>query len=130
MDAASPEARLVVQAARKGGDGVLLGTSSVVVIAATTDWDFPAVQRAVQDVLAPGLTASALGVRWHDVKEPGGHSELDGLLPLQIARRGKLIFVSNDAAALSAILQAKSLAPVRPVSYTARFNHTRQLQEF
>lgn len=130
FDAASPQAMLVVQATRKGRDGVLLGTSSVVVIAATTDWDFPAVQRAVQDVLAPGLTASALGVRWHDVKEPGGYSELDGLLPLQIARRGKLIFFANDAAALSAILQAKSLAPVQPVSYAAGFNHDREREDF
>src|SRR5262249_59681757 len=85
FDAANPQAMLVVQATHKNHDGVLLATASVIVISAATDWDLAAVQKAVQDVVAPGLTASALGVHWRDIKDAGGYFELDGLLPLEIA---------------------------------------------
>jgi hypothetical protein len=130
FEAANPQAMLVVQATHKNRDGVLLGTSSVVVVSAAADWDLPSVQKAVQDVLNPGLTASALGVQWREVKEAGGYSELDGLLPLEVARRGKLLYFANDAAALSAVLQANNPPPAQPVSYAAAFHHGRERQNF
>jgi hypothetical protein len=129
FNSANVQAMLVVQSTRKNTDGVLLGNPSVVVIAAANDWDFPAIQKAVQDVLAPGLTASRLGVQWREVKDAGGYFELDGLSPLQVAVRGKLLFFANDAAALSAVLQAKTPA-ASPVTYAAGFSHSRERQNF
>jgi hypothetical protein len=130
FEAANPQAMLVVQATHPNHDKVLLGTSSVVVIAAGADCDFAAIQKGVQDVLAPGLTASTLGVQWHEIKDAGGYSELDGLMPLQVARRGKLIFFANDHAALAALLQTKNSPLAQPLHYAAGFNHARERQAF
>lgn len=129
FDGAHVQGMLVVQSTRKNSDGVLLANPSVVVIAGGNDWDLPGVQKAVQDVLAPGLTASRLGAQWREVKDAGGYFELDGLAPVQLAARGKLLFFSNDAAALSAVLQARTPAP-SPVYYAAGFSHGRERQNF
>jgi hypothetical protein len=130
FEAANPQAILVVQATRKNRDGVLLATASVIAVSATADWDVAAIQKSMQDVVAPGLTASVLGVHWSEVKDAGGYFELDGLLPIEIARRGKLIYFANDAAALTAVLQSKSPAPAQPVTYAAGFHHDRERQSF
>jgi hypothetical protein len=130
FETANPQAMLVVQATRKNSDGVLLGNSSVIVIAAAVAWDLPSVQKAVQDVVAPGVTASRLGVQWRDVKDAGGYYEFDGLAPLQLAQRGKLLYFANDATMLSAVLAAKGPAPAQPVSYAAGFSHSRERPNF
>jgi hypothetical protein len=127
---AGPQAMLVVQSTRKNSDGVLLGNPSVVVIAAQAEWDMAGVQKAVQDLVAPGLTAARLGVQWREVKDAGGYFELDGLSPLQVAARGRLLFFANDAGALSAVLQARAPANPQPVSYAAGFSHSRERQNF
>jgi hypothetical protein len=126
----SPQAMLVAQATRQNSDGVLLGTSSVIVIAAATDWDLSSVQKAVQDVVAPGLTASRLGFQWREVKDAGGYYEFDGLLPLQLAQRGKLLYFANDTAMLLTVLQAKGTATTPPVSFAAGFSHSRERSNF
>jgi hypothetical protein len=129
LETANPQALLVVQATRKNTDGVLLSIPSVVVIAGAADWDFPSVQKSVQDVVAPGMTAAQLGLQWREVKD-GGYYEFDGLSPLQIAVRGKLLFVANDAVLLAAVLQTKNPPPAQPVSYSAAFSHSRERQGF
>jgi hypothetical protein len=128
--AANPQAMLVVQSTHKNHDGVLLATASVIVISAATDWDLAAIQKAVQDVVAPGLTASALGVQWREIKDAGGYFELDGLQPLEIASRGKLIYFANDAGALTATLQSKMSPTAQAVTYAAGFHHDRERQSF
>jgi hypothetical protein len=130
FETANPKAMLVVQATRKNSDGVLLRTSSVIVIAAASDWDLPSVQKAVQDVVAPSVTASGLGVQWREVKDAGGYFEFDGLSPVQVARRGKLLYFANDATMLAALLQVKGPAPAQPVSYAAGFSHSRERENF
>jgi len=129
LEAANPQALLVVQATRKNTDGVLLSIPSVVVIAGAADWDFASVQKAVQDVVAPGMTAAQLGLQWREVKD-GGYYEFDGLSPLQVAARGKLLFVANDATLLAAVLQTKNPAPAQAVNYSAAFSHSRERQSF
>lgn len=128
--AANPRAMLVVHSARKNSDGVLLNTASVLAIAATADWDLPGVQRGVQDVLAPGLTAARLGTEWREVKSAGGYYELDGLASVMLARRGKVLLFANDAALLSSVLQANNSARREAVSYAAAFNHARERENF
>jgi hypothetical protein len=130
LTAATPQAMLVVHSTRRNQDGVLLNIGSVIAIAATTDWDFPAVQKGVQEVLAPGLTAGRLGAEWREVKTAGGYYELDGLAPVMLARRGKVLFFANDAALLSSVLQANTSAAAGQVSYAAGFNHMRERQNF
>jgi hypothetical protein len=130
LEKAGPQAMMVVQASSKNGDGVLLRIPAVVAVAASADWDVPSVQRAMQDILAPGLTASRLGLGWREVKEAGGYYELDGLSPVQMAVRGKVLFLANEAALLSSVLQTKNQPLSQPASYSAGFNHSRERQNF
>jgi hypothetical protein len=130
LEKAGPQAMMVVQASSKNADGVLLRIPAVVAMAAASDWDVPAMQRAVQDMLAPGLTASRLGLGWREVKETGGYYELDGLSPVQMAVRGKIFFLANDAALLSTVLQTRNQPLAQPASYSAGFSHSRERQNF
>lgn len=130
LEKAGPQAMIVVQASSKNSDGVLLRIPAVVGVAAAADWDVPSVQRAMQDMLAPGLTAARLGLEWREVKDAGGYYELDGLSPVQMAVRGKVLFVANDAALLSAVLQTKNQPLAQPATYSAGFSHSRERQNF
>jgi hypothetical protein len=130
LQKAGAQALLVVQASRKNADDVLMSIPAVVAVDAAASWDLPSVQKAVQDVLAPGLTAARLGLQWREVSDAGGYSEIDGLSPVQIAVRGKILYLSNDAGLLSAVLQARNQPLSQPVSYAAAFSHSRERQNF
>ena len=129
LEKAGPQAMMVVEASSKNGDGVLLRIPAVVAVAAA-DWDVPSVQKAMQDMLAPGLTAARLGLQWREVKEAGGYYELDGLSPVQMAMRGKILFVANDAGLLTSVLQTKNQPLSQHASYSAGFSHSRERQNF
>jgi hypothetical protein len=130
LNRAVPQAMLVAQSTHKNQDGVLLNFPSLLVIAAAGEWDLVAVQRALQEELAPGLTTSNLGLEWREVKDAGGFYQLDGLSPLLIARREKLLFLSNDASLLTAALQQTNSAAGPAVNYAAGFSHARERQNF
>jgi hypothetical protein len=128
--ATNPQAMLVAHATRRNKDGVLLNIASVVAIGSAVEWDLAAVQKGVQEAVAPALTAARLGAQWREVKTAGGYYELDGLAPVMIARRGKVLLFANDAGLLSSVLQANNAALSAPVSYAAAFSHTRERQDF
>lgn len=130
LEKASPQALLVVQSTRKNGDGILMSIPAVVAVAAANDWDVPSVQKAVQDMVAPGLTAARLGLQWREVKDAGGYHELDGLSPVQMAVRGKVLYLSNDAVLLNSVLQAKKRTLSQPAGYAAGFSHARERENF
>jgi hypothetical protein len=109
---------------------VLLALPAVVGIAASNDWDVISAQNAVQEMIAPGLTAARLGLQWREVKDAGGYYELDGLFPLQMAVRGKVMYLANDAGLLSSVLQTRNQLLAQPASYAAGFNHARERQKF
>jgi hypothetical protein len=128
LAAANPQAMLVVHVTRKNKDGVLLNIGSLVAISAA-QWNLAAVERAVQDVIAPGLTTARMGTQWREVKQ-GGYYELDGLTPVLLATRGNVLIFANDAALLSSVLQAKNAPAQQAVSYAAGFNHAGERQNF
>jgi hypothetical protein len=130
LEKTGPQALLVVQATRNNADGVLMSIPAVVAVAAAGDWDVPSVQKAMQDMVAPGLTAARLGLQWREVKDAGGYYELDGLSPVQMAVRGKLLYLANDAGLLGSVLQAKNQTLSQPASYAAGFSHLRERQNF
>ena len=130
LERAGPQAMMVVQASSKNGDGVFLRIPAVVAVAAASDWDATSLQKAMQDMLAPGLTASRLGLGWREVKDAGGYYELDGLSPVQMAVRGKVLFVANDAALLSSVLLTRNQPLSQSVTYSAGFSHARERQNF
>jgi hypothetical protein len=130
LEKAGLQAQLVVQATRNNTDGVLLHIPAVVAVAAATDWDVPSMQMAIQDMIAPGLTAARLGLQWRELKDTGGYFELDGLLHLQMAVRGKVLYLANDAGLLSSVLQARNQPLAQPARYAAAFSHARERQNF
>jgi hypothetical protein len=128
--AAHPQAMLAVHTARRNNDGVLLKIATVLAISSASGWDMAAVQKGVQDVVAPGLTSGRLGTEWREVKNAGGYYELNGLVPVLLARRGNVLLVANDPALLSSALLAGNAPPAQPLSYAARFNHAAERQNF
>src|SRR4029077_14166196 len=129
LDKAKPQALLAVQATRKNADGVLLSIPTVVAIAGASDWDMVGLQRAAQDLIAPGMTASRLGLQWSEVKD-GGYYEFDGLNPVQMAVRGRVVYFSNDVGLLISVLQTKNQTPAQPPVYAAGFSHARERENF
>src|SRR5262249_34998792 len=129
LEKAGPQAALVVHTSRKNRDGVLLSLPAVVAISAAGDWDVSALENAAQQMLAPGLTAASIGVGWREVKE-GGYFELDGLNPIQMAIRGKVVYFSNDAPLLVSVLSAKGQPLSQPAIYAAGFSHARERENF
>jgi hypothetical protein len=123
-------AALTLQSTRKNTDGVLLNIPTVVAIAGANDWDVPALQRAAQQMIAPAITASNLGLQWREVQDSGGYYELDGLDPVQMAVRGKVVYFANDAALLGAILQIRNQPIAQPATYAAGFSHARERENF
>src|SRR5438270_1507249 len=130
LERAKPQAALTIQSTHKNNDGVLLNIPTVVAIAGAGDWDVSALQRAAQQIVAPAMTASNLGLQWREVKENGGYYELDGLNPVQMAVRGKLVYFANDAALLGSVLQTRNQPLSQPVVYAAGFSHARERQNF
>jgi hypothetical protein len=130
LEKSGAQALLVVQSSHKNADEVLMSIPAVVAVDAATNWDVPAVQKAVQDLLAPGLTAARLGLQWHEVKEAGGYYEMEGPSALQVAVRGKILYFANDAGLLRSVLQARNQPLSQPVNYAAGFRHSRERENF
>jgi hypothetical protein len=128
FDAAAPQAMLVVESTRKNQDGVLLQIPTVVVLSAKSNWDAQAMQQETQKVVGSGLTTANLGTQWH--QNQAGYYELDGLASILLAIRGKLLFIANDAAAMSSMLNAKPAGIAQPVVYAAGFDHKLERQNF
>jgi hypothetical protein len=123
FERAGPIAALVVHASRRNSDGTLVQLPVVVVLSAAGDWDMVALQAAMQEYVAPNITASRQGMDWQEQKEAGGYFELNGLLPIKMGRRGKLLYLGNDESLFKAVLLSQSSAPAQPVSYASAFNH-------
>jgi hypothetical protein len=127
---ANVRAALQLHGSQADADGVFVRLHSTIVLRAAADWDEASVQQAIQRMIAPGLTASTLGVQW---KKSGvwAYSELDGLARIALAVRGKYLLVSNDPATLAAVL-ARFSQPVTAESaiYYAGFDHARERQNF
>ncbi len=127
---ANPVAMLVVHSTQKNQDGALVNVASAVAIAANSEWDLPGIEKALQEAVAPGLTASRLGAQWQAVKDAGGYHQLDGLSPVFIAVRGKVLFLANNSGFLASVLQTKNAPRAQAVTCAAWFSHERERQDF
>lgn len=131
LENAGAFAFLEAQGTRPNGDGVLLTTPTLLVIAASQPWDAEAIQQAIRTQLAPSLSASDLGLQWTQINDAGGWFELDGLHPLQMAVRNKLLYLSTQREMLQAALQSRTTPGQPPnITYIAGFNHARERDNF
>jgi hypothetical protein len=122
---------LTLQSTRKDTDSTLLNISTGFVLASSANWDEQAVRSALQTAIRPGATAATLGVGW---KQAGAHGnnyyELDGLIPLAVAVRGKKLFIANNGEVMLAMLQGGPMQKAEPAIYAAGFRHDRERENF
>jgi len=116
---------LQLESAREMPGGVFVGTQSAIVLEAAADWNAEAARVALLSSVAGLWTTSGLGAQW--VERGTGdtaHFELDGLAPLAIALRGKLLIVGSGGTPVVAVLEHVSSAPGKDAGvYAAGFRH-------
>ena len=126
--AANIQGQLVLQSSEAAGDGVFVRIRSLVILRAANGWNEEMVRDAIQKLLAPALTTAQLGAGW---KNAAGYWEIDGLVPVVMAVRGKELMIGNDGVLLKDTLgQVNSTVSAKPVLYAAGFNHDRERQNF
>ncbi|HEV2495486.1 MAG TPA: hypothetical protein VG204_20710 [Terriglobia bacterium] len=117
---------LQLESAREMPGGVFVGTQSAIVLEAAADWNAEAARAALLSSVAGLWTTSELGAQW--VERGTGetaHGELDGLTPLAMAVRGKLLIVGSGGNTVVAVLEHVSSAPGKDGGvYAAGFRHT------
>jgi len=121
-------AALHLQSSEKDSAGVFIRIHSAIVFSAATDWNDDAVRSVLTEFVRPGLTASQLGVSWH---QKSGYQQLDGLWPLTVSVRGKYLLVSDDPTFMeSMISNFQNKLDRKPLEYYAGFNHQRERENF
>jgi hypothetical protein len=131
LKTANVRAGLQLNRSETASDGVFVHLYSTMILVGAADWSEEAAQRAVQRLLAPGITAANLGIGWRRAGGKDSYLELDGLSHIALAVRGKYLFIGNDpqtiAAALSHLADKSSASPAL---YCAGFDHNRERQNF
>jgi hypothetical protein len=118
-------AMLHVESTRAAADGIFVDRGSVVVLARSTDWQAGAARDAFRTLVQPMWTKGGLGLNWIDARiGTQSFSRLEGLEPLAVTERGRLLFVANDPALLAAVLESISKPPSTVAGgYAAGFRH-------
>lgn len=122
---APPVAMLHVESTRAGSDGVFVNRGSVIVVARQNDWPQGAAREAMRASVEPVWTKAQLGMRWNDMRVGAqSFSQMEGLEPIAVAERGRLLFVGNDPALLASMLELVSRPPVAVQGmYAGGFRH-------
>jgi hypothetical protein len=119
------QAMLTLDTAREDADSAFVEIQSAVVLAADSDWDANAVNAALGQAVEQAATTEELGARWQRAgKSPNDYFELDGLLPVRVAVRGKLLIAANNEESMEEILARVPTRSVEgPARYAAGFRH-------
>jgi len=123
-----PQAALHLQSGRRAADGVFVTNDSAIAVQAASDWDAAAVRDAIQKAVEGLYTTAKLGVQW---RERQGFWELDGLAPVVMATRGRLLIISNRAEYLAAILPlATQTGGQQSIIYAAGYRSAGELANY
>jgi hypothetical protein len=118
------QASLHVQKTEPGMDGVFIRFHSAVVLAGNADWNEASVRAAIAEFVRPLLTTGALGAAW---AEKGGYRELDGLWPLALSVRGKILILADQRRLIEEIsANGESKTGAQPARFIAGWNHSRE----
>jgi hypothetical protein len=104
---ASAELNGIMTLSRTGDpvDGIWVPFQSAVVLSAAKDWDADAMQSALREALAAHLTASGLGLAWKPMTtKSGAYWELSETRPLEIAVRGRICILTDNAGLMQEML--------------------------
>ena len=105
--------------------GVFVGNRSAVVLLGAAEWDGGAARNVLRSSVEALWTTSRLGAQWVERGEAeAAYHQLDGLTPLMVAVRGRLLVVSNATALLEGVLSRMS-EPVPEIVgvYAASLRH-------
>jgi hypothetical protein len=132
LDAAGLRAALQLESTRKLPDGVFVGSQSAIVLLATSDWDAAAVRDALSGAVESLWTTSRLGVAWSARGQGADASyQMDGLMHVSLATRGKLLILADSPEALAGVLARVSQPPAAEgAAYAAGFRHAREAENF
>jgi hypothetical protein len=105
LEAAHIQATLTLDSTRLNEASSFVEIHSAVVIAAESEWDDVTIRDALARTVAQSVTTQGLGVHWRAAGQlPASYFELDGLVALRAAVRGKFLIISEDAPTIAAIL--------------------------
>jgi hypothetical protein len=115
LAAADPQAMMTVSRTGDARGGIWVPFQSAVVLSAATDWDAAAMQAALQRALEAHITAGDLGLAWKSNNVKGGsYVEASDSRPLELAVRGKLCILADDAELMQEMLgQTSDAGPGR-----------------
>jgi hypothetical protein len=132
LDAVPLDAILEVGASRVQSDGVFVATDSGVALLASSDWNAGAVRAALTAALERPLTVDRLGIQWLDRGNgANAYSELDGLQPLALATRGKILAIATRKELLTAMLAGVGrTASNQGGRYAGAYRHAQELPNF
>lgn len=121
-------AQLELQSTERDPTGVFVRVHSALALLGDADWNEQDVRTALVEYLRPAFTTAQLGLEW---KSTSGYSVLDGLWPLTVAARGKILIVADDPALLSKMLANVSLKTrAAPATLVASFDHQHERENF
>lgn len=115
LAATNPQAMMTVSRTGDARGGIWVPFQSAVVLLAATDWDLAAMQAALQRALEAHITAGGLGLAWKSIKvKEGSYVEVSDSRPLEMAVRGKLCILADDAGLMREMLgQTSDAGPGR-----------------
>jgi hypothetical protein len=131
LEKGGAQAILWLQASAAIG-GTFFELPSAIVVQGSADWDANAVRGALGDAAGRLWTTSRLGAEW-TAATAGNHAVegLNGLGKLMFTTRGRLLFLSNDAAMLAAVLDRPTAPPAAgALTCAAAFRHLRERPTF
>jgi len=132
LEAANVRGSLVVESTHADADTSFVSIHTGIALAAARDWDASSVFAALASAISQTNTTQQLGVSWRNVgKAPTNYMELDGLLPLRLAVRGKILIASDNPETINSILsRLKERANAVPATFAAGFRHAAEQQNF
>jgi hypothetical protein len=132
LQAANVQAMLSFDSTSANLDTAFVEIRSTVVLAANSDWDANSVYAALAHTIEQSVTTQDLGASWKQAgNSPDDYFEIDGLLPVRVAVRGKLLIVSNDADSIAGVLsRLKAPSAAAPATFVAGFRHAAEQSNF
>ncbi len=126
------EAMLDVGATRTQPDGVFVGTDFGLVLLASSNWNVGAVRDAISAAIARLVSTANLGGSWQERRTGANvYYQLDGLAPLVIATKDRVLAVSNRKELLEAMLAGVANPQAGTgARYAARYMHSQELPNF
>jgi hypothetical protein len=126
LHAAPLQGALEYQRLQNIGRSPFIEPHSAVIIRRSTDWDSEAARTALRAAIEDLWTTSRIGAKWVENRQGDADCyQLDGLVPLAVATKGRILIVADSAETLRPLLAPSPMAEAgQNVIYAAGFRHS------